>query len=294
MVRPISYITKLSSPHYYHGTSVLSLIAHNMVQKVGFFRRRGPSKQLLTPTKHMKNSKTGKTALVLGSGPSLSQLNASIAREYFDDVFVVNNYYLLNISKELTPDYYCLSDPNYFVKDKTNAVHQDHDLIKYMKDNDIVLLLSHFYRKFTGYTTLKTLFFDDREWRTRRARISPLKPRSYSSITLYKAIAMACFFGYDEIYVLGLDNTEFKSYVGSVDNKIYVNNGTHYASSTTPLAVTSTPEGYSSGIAGRMQSYALHFGDLHFFKKYKILNLDSLSLIDAFKKIEEHPVLIRR
>ncbi len=291
MERLRQYITKLSSPHYYHGTSAISLVAHNAIQKLGFFRRRGPSRKLLAPTKKMKNSKKGKTALVLGSGPSLNSLNPIEVRKYFDDVFVVNNYYLTEISKELAPDYYCLSDPNYFVEDKTNAIHNDHDLIKYMQDNNTVLLLSHFYRKSPGYNSLKTLFFDDREWRTRRKNISPLKPRGYSSITLYKAIAIACFFGYDTIYVLGLDNTEFKSYVGSKDNKIYINNNTHYAFSQKSLAITSTPEGYSSGIAGRMQSYALHFGDLTYFKNFRVINLDPLSLVDAFEKIESHPVI---
>jgi hypothetical protein len=263
-----------------------------LIQKASFFRRRGPSRNLLAPTKKMKNSKKGKTALVLGSGPSLNTLDPLRVREFFDDVFVVNNYYLMDISKKLAPDYYCLSDPNYFVKEKTNAIHSDRELAKYIRDTDTVLLLSHFYRNFTNYNSLKTLFFDDREWRTIRKNISPLKPRSYSSLTLYKAIAMACFFGYDTIFVLGLDNTEFKSYVGSIDNKIYINNGTHYASSKISMEITSTPEGYSSGIAGRMQSYALHFGDLNYFKKYRIINLDPRSLVDAFEKIESHPVII--
>ena len=93
--------------------------------------------------------------------------------------------------------------------------------------------------------------------------------------------------------MLGLDNTEFKSYVGSLDNKIYVNNDSHYAKSSIELSTTNSPEGFTSGMSGRMQSYALQFGDLHLFSKCNIINLDPKSLIDVFKKAESHPALIQ-
>ena len=284
---------RVSSPHYYYGRSLIKLFIHNVIQKVEFFRRRGPSDKLLAATKNLGRSKYGKTALVLGSGPSLNSLNSSIAREYFDDVFVVNNYYLHEIAKELVPDYYALSDPNHFVDDKTNAVHDDASLYRYLIENNITLLLSHFYRKKEINSGISTLFFDDREWRGLRKNISPIRPRSYGSFTLYKALALACHFGYETIYVLGLDNTEFKSYIGSIDNKIYVNNDSHYAKSSVELRTTNSPEGFTSGMAGQMQSYALQFADLQLFRNFNIINLDAKSLVDAFEKVESHPAIIQ-
>jgi hypothetical protein len=282
---------KVSSPHYFYGRSPIKLLIHNFVRKIEFFRRRGPSGELLRATKNLAGSKSGKTALVLGSGPSLDSLQVSTARNYFDEIFVVNNYYLHDIAKELTPDYYCLSDPNHFVDDKTNAVHEDESLFGYLVEKNVTLLLSHFYRKKTFTPGIKILFFNDREWRGLRKNISPIKPRSYGSFTLYKALALACYFGYETIYILGLDNTEFKSYVGSIDNKIYMNNSNNYANSNIELTITTSPEGFTSGIAGRMQSYALQFGDLHFFKNFNIINLDPNSLIDAFEKTKSHPAI---
>jgi hypothetical protein len=285
---------KISSPHYFYGRSVGRLLIYNLVQKLQFFRRRGPSKALLKQTKEMKDSRKGKTALILGSGPSLNTLNPDVARNYFDDIFAVNNYYLHEVSKKLIPDFYCLSDPNYFVSDKTNAIHDDNGLFEFITEHEITLLLSHFYRKSWTDKRITTLFFDDREWRGFRSNISPLRPRSYGSFTLYKALATACYFGYDTIYVLGLDNTEFKSYIGSLDNKIYVDNLANYAKSEVQLTSTVSPEGFSSGIAGRMQSYALQFADLFLFKKHKIINLDPKSLVDAFEKSDSHPAINQR
>lgn len=283
----------MSSPHFFYGRSILKLLIYNIIQKVEFFRRRGPSSELLAPTKNLEKSKNGKSALVLGSGPSLNSLDASIAREYFDEIFVVNNYYLHEVAQELVPDYYCLSDPNHFIDDKTNAVHEDASLFNYLLENKVTLLISHFYRKNKFFPGIRILFFNDREWRGLRKRISPIRPRSYGSFTLYKALALACYFGYETIYVLGLDNTEFKSYVGSLDNKIYVNIDNHYANTSIKLRDTNSPEGFTSGVAGRMQSYALQFADLHLFHDYNIINLDSKSIIDAFKKVESHPALIK-
>lgn len=282
---------RINSPHYFYGRSVRRLFIYNLVQKMQFYRRRGPSRVLLKQTKEMKNSRKGKTALILGSGPSLNTLKAEIARNFFDDIFVVNNYYLHEVSKILRPDFYCLSDPNYFVSDKTNAIHNDNRLFDFILENNATLLVSHFYRNSRIDKRIKTIFFDDREWRGYRSNISPMRPRSYGSFTLYKALALACFFGYDRIFVLGLDNTEFKSYVGSKDNKIYVDNFSNYAKSEVELRSTVSPEGFSSGIAGRMQSYALQFSDLFLFNKHKIFNLDPKSLVDAFEKTDSHPAI---
>lgn len=293
-MRRISEIyLRMASPHYFYGRSTLRLVTYNFVQKIEFFRRRGPSKQLLAATRRLENKKHGKSALILGSGPSLNSLNAAIARDHFDEIIVLNNYYLHETANELVPDYYCLSDPNYFVEDKTNVFHEDASLFKYMAENNITLLLSHFYKKTKINPRIRVLYFNDREWRGFKKRISPIRPRSYGSFTLYKALALACYFGYETIYVLGLDNTDFKSYVGSLDNKIYVDNESRYAKSSVELHITKSPEGFTSGIAGRMQSYALQFADLHLFKNYNIINLDSKSLIDAFKKVESHPALIQ-
>jgi hypothetical protein len=48
---------------------------------------------------------------------------------------------------------------------------------------------------------------------------------------------------------------------------------------------------FKYGMAGRMESYALLFGDLFKFDRTKFIMLDKNSLIDAFEKLETHPMI---
>jgi len=113
-------------------------------------------------------------------------------------------------------------------------------------------------------------------------------------VTLYKALAIACYQGYSTIYVLGMDNTEFISYEGSHNNVIYHNLNTYgvQTHSTPPMSMQGV---FHSGMAGRMQSYSHLFGDLEKFKKHNIVNLDQTSLTDVFPKIEtSHELSVKR
>jgi hypothetical protein len=100
---------------------------------------------------------------------------------------------------------------------------------------------------------------------------------------------------YDKIYLLGLDNTNFKSYVGSKDNILLDDSSiTAEKNETDRTSVYASPQiKFTSGIAGRMPSYALLFGDLKFFNKNKIVNLSENSLVDVFIKESNHPLVIQ-
>ena len=140
----------------------------------------------------------------------------------------------------------------------------------------------------SGKQSVPLLFWCLRTFFSRN--ILPIKPRGYTSVTLYKALSVACYMGYSEIYVLGLDNTEFYSYYGNLNNTLGVNAATYAKKKIDALDSSNTsPSPFVSGIAGRMQSYAHLFGDLRLFSKHKIFNLDANSLTDAFMKIESHP-----
>jgi hypothetical protein len=91
---------------------------------------------------------------------------------------------------------------------------------------------------------------------------------------------------YDKIYILGIDNTNFYNYRGTPDNRI-VDIGLNTAESIDGSRSTFISEfetEFTSGIAGRMQSYSHLFGDLQKFPRDKIINLDRHSLIDVFPK----------
>ena len=94
--------------------------------------------------------------------------------------------------------------------------------------------------------------------------------------------------GYDLIYILGLDNTEFLSYRSNTSNEIYLDLEDFYGQNSVGKSyegkIYKTLAGFPDGLAGRLQSYALAYGDLKLFNKFKIINLDPDSLVTNFKK----------
>jgi hypothetical protein len=255
-----------------------------------------PDKHKLALTTQLKNSKLGRVALILGNGPSLDKLNTESVSSNVYDVFVVNNFYKSRISSKVRPDYYVLSDPTSF-KEDSQALGTPTELAKYLKTTESTLVLPHNAEE-SFLSEIKKIYFDDRDQFFFNKNIDPTKPRGYTSVTLYKAIAMACFFGYSKIYILGLDNTEFLGYRGSPGN-VLLSDGTSYASSLFDPENENEfePQEYYSSdyqfrIAGRMQTYAHLFGDLELFPKSKICMLDKHSLIDAFKKESKHSLVL--
>jgi hypothetical protein len=51
------------------------------------------------------------------------------------------------------------------------------------------------------------------------------------------------------------------------------------------------PEGYTSGMSGRLQFFGQIYGDLKKFSKYPFFNLDENSLVDVFPKLVGHPLI---
>ncbi len=286
------HLRKIASPHYYHGRSITKLALHNAIELISFFKTPRPKREQLKRTRILKNSKKGKVALILGSGPSLDNLNTNLLGDYVDDVFVINSFNQLEVATRIKPAFYGLSDPAHFGILSVEQSLELNGILDYIKRCEATLVLPHtaFLAKiFTGFDRV---FFDDREKTFLNRNIGPLKPRSYGSTTVYKMLAMATFMGYEEIFVLGFDNTNFLNYRGRPDNLMQDIGG---ATAIRKIKIKSTFIGeyekeFTSGMAGRMQSYAHLFGDLHKFKKFKISNLDPYSLTDAFPKVTNHPL----
>lgn len=291
-VIPRSYLRKTASPHYYHGRSVAKLAIQNLLQLISFFKTPRPKRGQLDATRVLKNSKMGKVALVLGSGPSLNNLNTDVLSDYVDDVFVINSFNQLKVATKIKPDFYGLSDPAHFGSLSNEQASELSELLNYVRGSGATLVLPHTAFLAKVFIDFKCVFFDDREKTFLNTNISPMKPRSYGSTTIYKMLAMATFMGYDEIFILGFDNTNFLNYRGRPDNLMQDVGG---ATATRKVETKSTfiydyEKEFTSGMAGRMQSYAHLFGDLHKFKKFKVSNLDPNSLTDAFPKVGNHPL----
>ena len=133
-------IRRLASPHYYHGRSLTKLAIHNFFQIISFLKTPRPPAESLHPTFKLKNSKRGRTALVLAGGPSLDLLNTEVVVNFVDDVFVMNGFSQLEISKRISPSFYCLSDPAHFGQlngikeaERNQILNYAHSCIKFDK-----------------------------------------------------------------------------------------------------------------------------------------------------------------
>lgn len=238
----------------------------------------------MKPLKKMKGLKYDKIALVLGNGPSLRKLNVEDIEKYSPDIFVVNDFYLKPIARLIQPQYYCLSDPDSLIQPSIEMRHSASATLDYIETNNCTLILSHFYRKLQIPTSIKKIFFNDREFTIFSKNINPCKPRGYSSLTVLKALSVAIYFGYKKIYILGIDNTEFKAIFGSKNNELWMRTDKLYEDKN--LEAFTYPVYSSGGISGKFLQYAIWFGDFLKFSNGKIINLDTESLIDAFPKSE--------
>jgi hypothetical protein len=263
---------------------LLTLI--NFQQLTRFLTSPRPTKTQLSGTKNLKNSKIGKTALVLGGGPSLGKLNIDRVKSDNPDIWVVNSFALSNAAKTLSPNYYVLSDVFYF-----NRNYLLEPVMKILDVQNSTLVLPHWLTKdFPKHDTLnlKHIFFDDRELSAWSRNTSPLKARGYLSLTLYKALAFAIFMGYEKIYILGADNTEFLGYTSDISNRFLFGGVYDYED---PNGMVDVSHDFLDGPAGAFIDVAHALADLYKFKG-PIINLDTKSLTTAFPKVENHPWIL--
>jgi len=230
-----------------------------------------------------KNSKRGKVALILGNGPSIKKLDLKNVEKMQPDIFVTNAYYSTSLSQLIKPNYYCLSDPAFFF-DNGGVAHSISETLKYISDSRCTLLVSHLYRKVSLEIPNEVLFFNDLDLSAFSKNINPCKPRGYASQTLMKALSVAIFLGYDRIYLIGVDNTEHRALFGDKSNNLWARTDLYYGTSIENRLDYQIPQ--VSGIASTFFQYATWFSDYHKFAVGNVFNLDEVSLVDAFPKVE--------
>lgn len=280
-----NWFNKLTSPHFYYGRSSGLLLLHNVLRAAQTLLEPRYKNFDMKKLKALKNSRIGKSALVLGNGPSLDLLKYENIDTSKTDVFVVNEFYLSQISTKVRPNFYVLSDNASFSDSETGSLFSMTGLTEYLRVNQCALLLPHTVNHELFKPIKEKIYFNDKNGPWLSKNINPTRPRGYVSVTLYKALALALYFGYDRVYILGLDNTEFHAYSGNEKNEI-IHSRNSYAKETMSENKDDgrTMKEFTSGIAGRMNSYAHLFGDLQKFNKGNVINLYRKSLVDAFSK----------
>lgn len=240
------------------------------------------SRRFFWRTKRLKYYGLGKKAIVIGNGPSKGYLNCEILDNFVisgGETIVVNNWASDSNFSAHVPNWIVFSDPVTF--DARNIGSSD--LIGYLKIHpEIKVLISSLLLKNFLATNLKNSFFVfiDTEC-SFLGNINPLFPRSYLSMTLYKALACVHFMNYSKIGVIGMDNTYVRNIYSNIKNdvlEVQENSGMD--------VYVRNASNYYFNIAARLDDLTRLFNDLKYFPKERIYNLDQFSLTDRFDKIK--------
>ena len=271
----------------YARRSPLLLAIYNLRELNAYLADRSDAKFFRPATRALRNSKATSQALVLGNGPSLAKLNAKMVTQKNPDIWVVNDFYKVKQAADLTVTHYVLSDGAYFAG-LPNEINSKLKLVlDYAQSKNATLILPHWAKdlQFSQITPLEIFYFDDRDLSAWSKNTTPVKPRGYLGLTLYKGLGFALYLGYKKIFILGMDNSEFVNYGSDEANRLLLHGNHAYQDESNAYDISNE---YLDGMASAFSSLSHNFGDLLKFKG-PIVNLDVQSLTTRFPKEANHP-----
>ena len=280
--------------HYFPNLHTIGAVTRKLWSLTNFlkessvtYKRRNGS---LKGTKFLYNifSNTEVMALVIANGPSANHINWSsvgqLQKQGKIKVFVLNSYDGI-VPDFICPDFVVLSDPGHF----PNNANGDSLWKRIIRDKNSRLVTPcnwHDSRIFKSCKDSICLHFDDRSLELLSDNISPLRPRGYPTITTYKTISYAIFLGFSEIYVAGLDNSNFLNFSLNDDNEVI--QFSHHAKDQYAKTNNLTKnygikvEDYFYDIAYQNKKVRDCFGN------YPIFNLSNISFLDVFPKAAKY------
>jgi len=294
----VSRAERWSSPHTHPGGSVgRTLVTKFRVLAMFIIRRlsQGPGrKKALAGMRQLAGSAANKKVLVIGSGPSAARLSATRvakAQAAGEVVVVATNHFLTSpLAPDITPDYVVWSDDGFHPAQQLEGDSRWETLRSHPT---ITVVCPWTWKKAveeSGFSG-RVAYFDDDSLETWSHNISPLRPRGYQGTTGAKALALAVFLGGSAVEIIGLDLSYFKNFTVDHTNTI-TRHPTHLAGTDsgnqdlTPYTLL--------GMADLLYSAANNFRALHtHFRGHNIWNLDPDSLVDAFDKVTDSPLIDR-
>ena len=292
----VSRFERWSSPHTHPGGSIWRVIIVKLRVLAMFAIRRlsqgGGRREALGGMRGLAGSALGTTVLVVGSGPSAESLHgkevATRQKSGTLAVIATNHFLASALAKTVTPDFLVWSDDGFHPKRHTSNPER-WELVR--GHPEVTLVMPWTWKKDVAATgiTNKVVFFDDDSLETWSKNISPLKPRGYQGTTGAKALALAAHLGSKDIQMIGIDLSYIKNFAVNPDNTI-TRHPTHVAGTDSGQQDLT---GYTLlGMADLLYSTANHFRAFHtHFSGKNISTLDPASLVDAFPKIVDSPLI---
>jgi hypothetical protein len=288
-----------------HLRDVLGLWARSTVD-AGLYQLRHvlPRWRELERTRRLRGTKQDRRALVFASGPSMRKLDPAKVRALQGDggfdVIGLNAYAATEFGRIAPPDLYVLTDPATWTRALTD------DQVKHLDPAGqaaarakFATLVDELWR---GLEVRNPKLFIPVELYPQRAYenaypfcsvgnlftsnvIDITRPQALRPMTAYRALAIACYLGYREIYFCGIDNDAFKSTTVDEANVKWCTYEHFY--DVEPERIPS----YESLSRGLYYT-SLTFGCLENYRGFPIVNLDPAGLVDVFPK--QHDLAIYR
>jgi len=257
-----------------------------LVRVAEFFYFNLPNWRSIKKIKALKNTKIGKSAFVFAGGSSISKLDAGKIFEYKQkgfDIFAGNSFITSDLGQKNTPDYYFLSDDKFFKQNENNGNDFFSSVVDSIQKLSIPVFIPHRYAKLVN-KNLNSFVFNDTIDLFSNNITDLTKPRPYVSMTLYKALSLACFMGYSKIYICGFDNDYFKKYQCNENNEIFYEDKHFYTDEIGENTIRKVDKNVHKSMASLLLHISTLFSGLEKFKNYPIINLDKESLVDCFNK----------
>jgi hypothetical protein len=202
-------------------------------------------------------------------------------------IIAINEFLHGSLFQVVRPKMVVLSDPSSLRGETLEDGRRRDDELCYLQTNPEILLAVPLTQR-PQYARLglpnQIVPFVDSEarysLRGERDGLSLLQPRSYLSATLYKALAVAIWLGYRQIFVAGMDNTYPRDLF--VDSENHVLRRTRHASDTKNWCQDLSQ--FYKTVEDCLYEVNLLFHDIRKFSSLNIINLDPYSLTDAFSK----------
>jgi len=244
-------------------------------------------RKALRRTREVRQTRAGREALVIGNGPSAAKLDWEIVvaeQKKGLEVFAINYFPLSEASEICTPNYMVLSDP--ITKPNVVANSRTHELwekLRQIPGTTLVVPVSWFPLIQTDSELfMRTMYFDDSGLEGWTKNISPTRARGYLPLTAYKALAFANYLGFQQINMIGIDNSMFRTVAVDIENRL-IQYPNHFF--VKGAATTDVSSAYPTGINDYFRDMSLCFGSLaSHFVSLPIVNLDGESLVDCFPK----------
>jgi hypothetical protein len=281
--------------HYYqHFFKWLFVYFNDSIRGLKGFKRNSRFLEL----NRLKNSMKGKEVFVFAGGPSINNLDPLKIKNYCEtnnsSVFCVNYFLNSVFAANSKIDYLVLSDPRSFDMSVEESKLANSNLEK--MDIKGVFVPEQLQDKLSKISTKKIFKFNDSETSHIFSKnINPTIPRSYVSMTAYKALAIAIFMGFDKIYICGFDNTYLKDLGCDENNRLFRKSVHFYTNEIqgkdqenhkreNKQMLQSRKNLQERNITDEILANSRLFSDLYRFRKHPVFNLDADSLTDAFPK----------